>query len=346
MSRGKRHSRGATAMWLKINRGVDRFGAWATAFGVLTGALSWLGKKLTILGDLGWPEAIFVGLFSASFITALFGAGLAAWRYLRPAETTSQVGNEGLLDEQPQSDDFARLEAQVGALENIKNAIVDDYQRMSGLEAKFNDELGDIGDALQEHVERVVRARDAQDAFQERMEAWVGRLREQMERRFEWVDQGFSAILDRERLVSLAAAIEEDGEALSGPTRLEPVGDWAAWRAAEEEWHVKLDTWVKIASVYRDGVSERVMATPERLIRGVWKAPDDLFPDSSTNFGYKTFRIRLTNFREERPFVDDTVRMAAFARPSLKGRGSVPRDEKQMPYIARKVDDQPDPAES
>lgn len=69
-------------MGKRISRTHRLFRRWEPYVGLLaaTGFFTWLGKKLKVFGDLGWPEAIFLGLV-AGFITAL---SLAAWRYYRP----------------------------------------------------------------------------------------------------------------------------------------------------------------------------------------------------------------------------------------------------------------------
>lgn len=188
-----------------------------------------------------------------------------------------------------------------------------------------------FGEEIQAVSRRVIQVIDAQDEFQANMEAWVGKLRDDVERRFEWVDQGIAAILDRERLLGLAASIEAVGDELSGPTRGEPPGDWDAWLAKYGGWKRNVEAWSRIGAIYRDGVIERVHDTPHSEYRGKWVATDDLFPDSVAVHDYKTFRIVLRNFYVEREPVDNCVRMAAFARPSMKGRGSTPRDEQQMP---------------
>jgi hypothetical protein len=154
---------------------------------------------------------------------------------------------------------------------------------------------------------------------------------EKVERRCEWIDQGFAAILDRERLSILADTIAAEGDELSGPTQGEPVGDWEAWLARFGSWHRNMETWARIAAIYRAGVVERVFDTPRSEYRGTWKASDDLFPNSIAVHDYKTFRIILRNFHAERSHVDSCVRMAAFVRPSMKGRGTAQRDQEQIP---------------
>jgi hypothetical protein len=166
---------------------------------------------------------------------------------------------------------------------------------------------------------------------QDRMEGWVETIRDDIHGRFEFVDQGFAAILDRERLLQLAASIETVGEELSGPTRGEPMSDKDAWLTKFGEWHKDVEAWSRIGAVYRDGAIERIYDTPKSEYRGEWKATDDLFPDSLAVHDYKTFRIMLRNYYVERKPVDNCVRMAAFARPSTKGRSAVPRDKNQMP---------------
>jgi hypothetical protein len=175
------------------------------------------------------------------------------------------------------------------------------------------------------------RAGQDYQAFKKVIERGLKNVWEKLERRCEFIDQGFAAILDRERLLSLADTIESKGEELSAPTRGEPVASWDDWAVHERRWRAALGDWCHLADAYRVGVTERVNDKPEEKYLGRWKADDGLFPDSATIYSYKTFRIILSNFREERKHVESCVRLAAFARPSLKGRFKIPQGEDQTP---------------
>ena len=153
-----------------------------------------------------------------------------------------------------------------------------------------------------------------------------------IDRRSDWIDQGFAAILDRERLLSLAASIEAVADELSGPTRGEPLIDRDKWLAQFGGWMGDVETWTRIAEIYRADVIKKVHDTPQHAYRGDWAEPDSLFPDGSIAVhDYKTFRIVLNNFRDEREPVERCVQRAAFVRPSMKGRSEIERDEEAFP---------------
>jgi hypothetical protein len=112
---------------------------------------------------------------------------------------------------------------------------------IGGLRA-YADELGRrIGQLLEGQVE----VRREQQDFQQKMEAWVGALQRKIRLGFAGVDQGFAAILDRERLLSIAADIQDIGDDLAGPSNGKPLGDWGAWQAKFADWQRAVEAWAR-----------------------------------------------------------------------------------------------------
>jgi hypothetical protein len=177
--------------------------------------------------------------------------------------------------------------------------------------------------AIEEAAElrqEAARALADQREFQVKMEAWVGQLQRRIRFGLEGVDQGFAAIFDRERLLQMAAEIQDIGDELSGPTQGEALDDRDGWLTKYAAWHGAVEAWAQLAAAHREGVVGRVFDTPSREYKGKWKATANLFPDSDVEHDYKTFRIILRNFQVERKDVDRCLRLAAFAHPSMKAR--------------------------
>lgn len=205
----------------------------------------------------------------------------------------------------------------------IKAAVADakaanDY--VAGSVAAFQHLLGEAREAQAE-------ASKEHASFKVVVERAIENTWRRLDLRCKFIDQGFKAVRDRERLLQLGASIEAVAEELSGPTRGEPLGDHNTWHAKIGGWSRNVETWSRIAEIYRVGVVERVHATPQQEYRGKWTATDNLFPDSVAIHDYKTFRIIYRNFREEREPVERCIELAAFASPSTKGRGDVDGEE-------------------
>lgn len=199
--------------------------------------------------------------------------------------------------------------------------------------------LNEVREEIRAVAVRGVKAHDEQRDFQEKMERWVGNIRDGFDRQIRNIDQGFLSILDRENLTNLAVGIENVGDALSGPTRGEQIDDWDAWFKGYQVWRRDVENWTRIAGEHRDGVSARIYDTPDECYRGTWKAKDSYFPDATAVRDYRTFRIVLRNFHAERKHVENSVRMAAFVRPSLKGKYQPsPRDEDQLPQLPPSIE--------
>lgn len=299
-----------------------------------------------------WPK-VLEWLFSTPWwVPSLFMAaltGLAAWLLwsgLRgvavtpaadaPQPITRQEMDAAIAERisalppshaSPDRDDAA--EGRFEAVEAAAKAARDDAEgantAQSHLHAELREDLQSVRNGIANHI-------DGQRDFQQKMELWVGRIREGVERQIGNIDQGFLAILDRENLLRLATDITDRGDALSGPTRDEPIEDWSAWFKAYQVWKRDVQNWTRIAGEYRGGVADRINDTPDEEYRGEWKAKDAYFPDATAVRDYRTFRIVLRNFHVEKSHVESCVQMRAFIRPSMKGNVyPSPRDAKQMP---------------
>src|SRR4051812_35417551 len=56
----------------------------AIGYTFLSGVFAWVAKNLTRFGNIGWAEAVFIGLGASALVALLFCAILVAWRVFRP----------------------------------------------------------------------------------------------------------------------------------------------------------------------------------------------------------------------------------------------------------------------
>ena len=68
----------------QVNGAVQNITGWFAFFGLLAAAFTWLGKGLTVFGNLGWAEAVFLGVGTAAVLTLVLSAFLVAWRFFKP----------------------------------------------------------------------------------------------------------------------------------------------------------------------------------------------------------------------------------------------------------------------
>lgn len=176
-------------------------------------------------------------------------------------------------------------------------------------------------------LEEAIKVRvSTQDEFQVKMDTWVTNLQTTIRLGMRGVDQGFSALLDRERLLEMAYDITVVGDELAGPSHGKPLGDWKEWQAKFTAWNRTVDEWARLADKHRDGVVKRVFDTPRSEYKNKWGADYTFFPDHDSIDDYKTFCIISRNFHVERKNVDYVLMLAAFRSPSKKCRGD-PNDE-------------------
>ena len=66
-----------------IDKNIDRLGYWYAGYLLLSGGFGWLAKQLTIFGQIGWPEAVFIGLLVSTFGVATVSLAFIAWRQIK-----------------------------------------------------------------------------------------------------------------------------------------------------------------------------------------------------------------------------------------------------------------------
>lgn len=146
---------------------------------------------------------------------------------------------------------------------------------------------------------------------------WTRQYTDDIERRFEWVDAGFRAILDRERLATLDQKIRDIGDVLLAPRSGKEISDWDEWDVLRGQFQSCLDTWLELADAYRVGVTDRVKYAKKDRLEGKW-AEDHLLPGPDRIVTYRWLAITFDNFCHERGQVVSAVMSAAYGHPSKK----------------------------
>lgn len=83
--------RGVMGILRTIDKNIDRLGYWYAGYLLMSGGLGWLAKQLTIFGQIGWPEAVFIGLLVSTFGVATVSLALIAWRQIKPNSTPDKI---------------------------------------------------------------------------------------------------------------------------------------------------------------------------------------------------------------------------------------------------------------
>jgi hypothetical protein len=333
------------------NKTAQGISAWLT---IVAGVFALLSKLTPEwFGALTVPQAIFVGIASALglglalAITLLIGG--IAYRLVRPLPTASAEtppGNDGPPPGLTADDVEAIVLGQrLAALEDVEKSLAEIEARLKDSDAAFDKlkfehdsfranfdpaieqafaPLRDEIKAAQEDLATELRrgasqAEKDQDAFQDRMERWVGQLQRKIRLGLAGVDKGFAAILDRERLLEMARVVTILSDELTGPSFGKPLGHWADWQENAKLFHKAAEDWARLAGKHMEGVVDRVFDTPRSEYKQKWGVKDyGIFPDHDAIDDYKTLCIISRNFHVERKRVDEHMQLAAFAKPSMK----------------------------
>lgn len=265
-------------------------------------------------GELTLPKALLVGLAMA-LVTLLISAlllAILAWAYRRfkplPVAESEPAPESVAYDD-------TRIRRDIANLNQTVRSVIDDYQRMSGVEARLTDALDALKTQIQaedaktithfymleEQLGRLVAAQSLeQDKFRDEVNSLYGAL---------------AAILDREKILKWGAEIEVGAKHLSTPTDEKArfsAEQWEEWERKETIWRSWLSRWLQTAECYRKGVQDAVFSTPESAYKGGWSISDDQFPTSKAVYSYQTFRIILKHWNDWRGEVERSLEQAAF----------------------------------
>jgi hypothetical protein len=197
-------------------------------------------------------------------------------------------------------------------LEGMKRAIIDDYQRMNGVEIRLTDAL----DALK------VGIRAQSKVFEDRSlidEVNLKEFKQEASRFNAQIFLAFQAIRAREAEQFYAAIIEQEGDYLQKKiVNGEPFqgDDWADWEVHQSKLESAMGRWLELADGWHPKVRSWINeVVPESLTSPEWGEIDDLFQRHGQAIMYKTQVAKFNNWLRLRNHVATAIYMAAFGGP-------------------------------
>ena len=257
-----------------------------------------LGTLLGISGSLlpwwGW-----LLILQAIFVYALF-------EYVRRMSLTMA----------PEDQRGARsLREEAAHLREKYQAVISDYQRMTGLEARSTDEMDKLKLLIQAQKDTAAANLDAVQDRVKALEAGQSLDGDRHRAQLASVYGSLAAIYHRERLYHLAQAIEAGASELSAPTNdgvTYGEQDWKEWESKERAWRETLEAWCELASCYVRGISGKVLSTDAEHYKMKGQAQVEQFPDPEAYIGYKEFCALWKNFRNWKGEAEKAVHQVAF----------------------------------
>lgn len=274
-----------------VSRAHKMFIRWEPYVALLlaSGFFSWLGKKLTVFGELGWPESIFIGVGAASLVAFALSAGLQGWRVFRPLPAVGAQPN---------------ATASVGVAPGYDETQL--RRDMEGVDTRLTGSL----DGLKEHV------RSEDESLRMYLEVLEGRLTD-LTARSQAQQGALLAIYHRERMLALAERIDRQSLELGKPLAEGKVvngEEWEAWKAERQQWESVVYQWAQYAGFYlgREPMDDIKRINSEGLDEN-WGARADQFPSDPEGLRiYKIFRIHVRNWANISKVAHDKVRRMAF----------------------------------
>lgn len=303
-----------------------------TAFQVLCGAVSatalveavkkksWvggaIGLALAILAVTTKPLSDAVPTVGA-FLAAIGGnplswwiaviAALAVWMARRSAAAAPTRPEAPVL---PYDD--SKLRADFQEVRSKYQAVVEDYQRMNGLEARLSGVLYSLQDTIAAQT-KVFEDRHLID------ERNLLEFREEVLKSNGQLFLALQAIRAREQERFYAQIIEEKGKRLQDKVeRNEPFQgqDWAEWEVCQNQLNSAMYKWLEIADGWHPQIRGWINDVhPDSLTVPEWGDIDPLFQRSGQVIAYKTQIAKFNNWLRLRTHVTSAIHLAAFGGP-------------------------------
>lgn len=264
--------------WLsKADTGADVFVRWAAVVGLMIAGYTWLASKLPWFGQIGLAEMVAIAI-PAALVTLLAVTGsLALYRYFRPLG--GAASSLATL-----SYDDSELRTMVLEIKGRQQRIIDDYQRMLAAATRFD----------------------------EAEEAHKGQ--------FDTLFLALQAILAREQILKLTETLHEKGSALAAvlqsDEKLTPE-QWQLWLSDKTTFESGLRRWLDIACGWHPQAEARIEAVdPREFIGKVWRDIDQRLPGHDAVITFKTFMLKLRNWRTFEDQVRTVIQVGAFGGPN------------------------------
>jgi hypothetical protein len=209
---------------------------------------------------------------------------------------------------------LSELEARHAAVEEKNKAIIQDYQRMLGLESTFDERLARLTDrveGLKDGLSETIIQSAGQNAGE--FESLKGQIQN--------IYDALGAIYHRERLSYLNLLLEKGADEPAAPTREGSSYNeeqWERWQANERAWRGTLEQWCSLAAAYVPDIEAKVLTTTNEHYQQKGTAEVQQFPDAEAYILYKTFCGLQKNWQNWQEDVRRAVHQAAFNSPGRK----------------------------
>jgi hypothetical protein len=273
---------------------LDRALVWIGAFGVLWAAMSWLGKHLSVFGNVPWPEAIFIGLGATLTVAFFTAAILALWRVFHPTPrgaVETPAASAPIYDDTGLRAEIQALWDQFAAYKAATDKIVSAYD---GVRRK---NVGDLGREIEGVKRDVEKCQEVQKSHRDQ------------------TLEAFHAIGARERMAALEAEIRRDAADLYDRLKAGETYDaakWEQWENVHGHWLKTLDEWLGTGTWYALAVKERTLSVNDDKYGGSWTIADSQFPNAESVRRFKKFRIVQQQWEEVVPDVHTGMHQVAF----------------------------------
>lgn len=293
------------------------------------------GMSPHVFGVLNWAEKFLVGLaiaLSALFVVALIAlvAGIAfRWWFPSAGEVLPTVEDAPPLDKS----DEIQLRLDVEALAKTVRAVIDDYQRMSGLEARLTDKIEILETDTQNGFATANRGfvvlqtqLNSHEILVQKLEMVrvdgaiatrdIEKLREIQKDHHDRALGAFFTIGARERMAILAAEITQDASDLYDRLKAGEVYDqlkWQQWENVHAHWHAKLLEWLETGRWFAQSVKGRTLTVDDAKYGLDWSISDRQFPDAEAVRRFKKFRIIQLQWESVVPDVNTGMEQVAFS---------------------------------
>jgi hypothetical protein len=310
------------------SKNAQSLGTWLA---ILTALFAGAGKLIPEwFGLLTWPQLVLVAfgaalatLFLLAVIAFLIGAGGALFRRYKPlsgdviepvARTYDDTDLRNKVDSSTEvlaafARDAKAIDQRLGALEKVKGAIVDDYQRMNGVEMRLTEKI----DALKGHVAGEVKKLEDRFSIIERN---VTEDRYEGGKLFGAVMLGLRAMLARELAGKFAACIRAEGAFLTSKIdqgKALSEQDWEDWQSHHLTFESAMEHWLDLARAWHPKVDQWVSNIDPRELKGErWIGIDRLIKEVDDQTDYKMFVLRFERWRQFESTIKNILHVHAF----------------------------------
>jgi hypothetical protein len=219
-----------------------------------------------------------------------------------------------------------------------QKAIIDDYQRMTAVEARLNGELDGFKTAVQAADQRYRMTHEVLEGKINSFGPLIAKVEENrvsaalnaqdleklsavVEANAKRVRESFAALQVMDQIEVHESAMIKTADVLysrlsAGETYTKQ--EWNDWGGHLTFWEANLSSWISLARWYAPDVEKRVMTVNEGLYDLDWTVRDDQIPTAEGTRKFRKFRILLSQWEDVSKEVHTGLAQVAFVGLSEK----------------------------